>query len=138
MKTQLELAKEGIITDDMAAVAKDEGLAAETVRQGVAAGQIVIPVNSRRPGQKVCGIGKGLRTKVNASIGTSSDISDVGLEIGGAGHGRVGAASGGIGLGYGSMIAPPGIPCTPGRPVTRRAILSAASTASGPSSGRWL
>ncbi len=47
----------------------------------MAAGHIVIPGNPVRPRQKVVGIGKGLRTKVNASIGTSSDISDVELEI---------------------------------------------------------
>ncbi len=81
MKTQLELAKEGMVTSVMAEVAKDEGYSAEEIRRGVAAGHIVIPCNPVRPGQKVCGIGKGLRTKVNASIGTSSDISDVALEI---------------------------------------------------------
>ncbi len=81
MKTQLELAKEGTITSLMTEVAKDEGYSAEEIRLGVAAGHIVIPCNPNRPAQKVCGIGKGLRTKVNASIGTSSDISDVALEI---------------------------------------------------------
>ena len=81
MKTQLELAKEGTVTAQMAEVARDEGFSAEEIRCGVAAGHIVIPCNPQRPNQKVCGIGKGLRTKVNASIGTSSDISDVALEI---------------------------------------------------------
>jgi phosphomethylpyrimidine synthase len=81
MKTQLELAKEGTVTAQMAEVARDEGFSAEEIRCGVAAGHIVIPCNPQRPGQKVCGIGKGLRTKVNASIGTSSDISDVTMEI---------------------------------------------------------
>ena len=81
MKTQLELAREGVTTSQMAQVAMDENIAAETIRKGVAAGHIVIPCNPNRPNQKICGIGKGLRTKVNASIGTSSDISDVGLEL---------------------------------------------------------
>jgi len=81
MKTQLELAKEGTVTGIMAMVAKDEGFSPEEIRCGVAAGHIVIPCNPHRRNQKVCGIGKGLRTKVNASIGTSSDISDVALEI---------------------------------------------------------
>ncbi|MGB3225181.1 MAG: phosphomethylpyrimidine synthase ThiC, partial [Desulforhopalus sp.] len=81
MKTQIELAREGVTTSQMEQVAKDEGIAAEIIRDRVAAGHIVIPCNPNRPNQKICGIGKGLRTKVNASIGTSSDISDVGLEI---------------------------------------------------------
>ena len=81
MKTQLELAREGVTTSQMERVAQQENLAAEMIRKGVAAGHIVIPCNPNRPQQKICGIGKGLRTKVNASIGTSSDISDVALEI---------------------------------------------------------
>ncbi len=81
MKTQLELAKEGQVTESMAIVAKDEGFSPEEIRCGVAAGHIVIPCNPQRKTQRVCGIGRGLRTKVNASIGTSSDISDVALEI---------------------------------------------------------
>ena len=81
MKTQIELAKEGTITEQMKRVAIDEGFDEETIRQRVADGHIVIPVHPARPDQKVCGIGKGLRTKVNASIGTSSDIFDVELEV---------------------------------------------------------
>ena len=81
MKTQIELAKEGIVTEAMARVAEDEGFSTETIRERVALGHIVIPVHPGRPNQKVVGIGKGLRTKVNASIGTSSDICDAELEV---------------------------------------------------------
>ncbi len=81
MKTQIELAREGVTTSQMESVAKQENIVVETIRKRVAAGHIVIPCNPNRPQQKICGIGKGLRTKVNASIGTSSDISDVALEI---------------------------------------------------------
>ncbi|MDO9041524.1 MAG: phosphomethylpyrimidine synthase ThiC [Desulfocapsaceae bacterium] len=83
MKTQIELAREGIITDAMKKVAMDEGfgLDPETIRQRVADGHIVIAVHPNRPLQKVVGIGRGLRTKVNASIGTSSDIADIELEV---------------------------------------------------------
>ena len=80
MKTQIEFAREGIITPQMAAVAADEALSAEFVRSMVAEGRIVIPWNhSRRP--TATGIGAGLRTKVNASIGTSSDIIDYQAEV---------------------------------------------------------
>jgi phosphomethylpyrimidine synthase len=81
MQTQLELARTGEITTPIANVAQQEGLAPETIRQRVAWGEIVIPCNPNRPNQKVVGIGKGLRTKVNASIGTSSDIVDIDLEV---------------------------------------------------------
>ena len=73
-------AQNGKITDEMKEVAVSEGLEAEFIRRGIAAGRIVIPVSPYRD-LKHCGIGKGLRTKVNASIGTSSDISDVEMEI---------------------------------------------------------
>lgn len=81
METQIEQARKGILTDAMIRVAKDEGVSNEYVLAGVAQGSIVIPCNPTRPLQKVVGIGSGLRTKVNASIGTSSDISDIELEI---------------------------------------------------------
>lgn len=83
MKTQIELARAGIITEAMNKVAMDEGfgLEPETIRQRVADGHIVIAVHPNRPRQKVVGIGRGLRTKVNASIGTSSDIADIELEV---------------------------------------------------------
>jgi phosphomethylpyrimidine synthase len=83
MKTQIELAREGIITEAMKKVAMAEGfgLDPETIRQRVADGHIVIAVHPNRPLQKVVGIGRGLRTKVNASIGTSSDIADIELEV---------------------------------------------------------
>ncbi|OQX07793.1 MAG: phosphomethylpyrimidine synthase [Desulfobacteraceae bacterium IS3] len=81
MKTQLESAKEGVITPQIAKVAADEGFDAEEIRKKVALGEIVIPCNPGRPHQRVVGIGTGLRTKVNASIGTSSDIYDMDMEI---------------------------------------------------------
>ncbi|MCG7853036.1 MAG: phosphomethylpyrimidine synthase ThiC, partial [Methanosarcinaceae archaeon] len=73
-------ARNGKITEEMKIVAADEGVEPEFVRRGIAAGRIVIPVSPYRD-VKLCGIGNGLRTKVNASIGTSSDISDIDMEI---------------------------------------------------------
>jgi phosphomethylpyrimidine synthase len=73
-------AKKGTITDEMKVVARSEGVTLEFVCRGVAAGHIVIPVSPYRQ-VRAAGIGKGLRTKVNASIGTSSDIVDVEMEV---------------------------------------------------------
>jgi len=81
MKTQLEHARQGTVTREMRIIAESEGLCENFIREHVASGEIVIPCNHRRKHQKVTGIGTGLRTKVNASIGTSSDICDIGLEI---------------------------------------------------------
>ncbi len=80
MATQIESARQGIITAQMQAVAKNESLTEEFVRQMVAEGKVVIPNNTIR-NPLSAGIGKGMRTKVNASIGTSSDIVDYDAEI---------------------------------------------------------
>ncbi len=80
MPTQIESARQGLITAQMEAVAKSENVDSEFVRQMVAEGKVVIPGNNIRHPNPV-GIGKGLRTKVNASIGTSSDIVDYDAEI---------------------------------------------------------
>jgi len=76
----IEDAKRGIITEEMKIVAGQEGVTGDFVRRGIAEGHIVIPVSPYRK-VKLCGIGEGLRTKVNASIGTSTDIVDVEMEI---------------------------------------------------------
>ena len=81
MKIQLEMARANRATSQMQRVAEDEGLTVEQVIHAVATGRMVIPNNPGRPGQKVVGIGTGLHTKVNASIGTSSDICDIALEV---------------------------------------------------------
>jgi len=79
--TQLELAKKGVISSQMAAVAKAEGLEAEFIRDGVAKGTIVIPANINHKNLITCGIGQGLSTKVNANIGTSSDFGSIDSEL---------------------------------------------------------
>jgi phosphomethylpyrimidine synthase len=78
--TFLEDAKRGIISDEIRAVARDEEVTEDFVRRGMAAGRIVIPISPYRK-VKFCGIGEGLRTKVNASVGTSSDIVDIDMEL---------------------------------------------------------
>jgi phosphomethylpyrimidine synthase len=79
--TQLEIARKGNVSPQMEAVAKAEGVEAEFVRQGVDAGTIVIPANVNHAGLTPCGVGAGLATKVNANIGTSSDYSDINVEL---------------------------------------------------------
>ena len=79
--TQLEMAREGTISPQMESVAQHEGVDVELVRQGVAGGTIVIPANTGHANLAPCGIGQGLKTKVNANIGTSSDIGSIDTEL---------------------------------------------------------
>lgn len=79
-KTQVEWAVDGTITKTMEEIAETEGIHPETVRMRIAEGKIVVPLNKNRP-CKVVGIGMGLSTKINASIGTSTDIADVDAEV---------------------------------------------------------
>ena len=73
-------ARSGIVTEEMRTVARQEGVTEDFIRRGVAGGHITIPVSPYRD-VKICGIGEGLRTKVNASIGTSTDIVDIAMEV---------------------------------------------------------
>jgi phosphomethylpyrimidine synthase len=80
MPSSLELARQGTITPQMQEIAQIEGLEAESVRQGFAQGTIIAPLNSGRK-QKTVAIGQGCTTKINASIGTSTDIIDYAAEV---------------------------------------------------------
>ncbi len=79
--TQLESARQGVTTHEMRAVAQAEGLDAETIRDRIAAGRLAIPCNVRRKASQVFGVGEGLRTKVNANLGTSKDYADLDREF---------------------------------------------------------
>jgi len=76
----IEDARKGIITEEMKIVARQEGVTEDFIRRSMVGGHIVIPVSPYRK-VRICGIGEGLRTKVNASIGTSSDIVDIDEEV---------------------------------------------------------
>lgn len=80
MTTQIEAARKGLVTAQMEAVSNEENVSIDCIRTMVAEGKIVIPWNNKRK-PKAVGVGKGLRTKVNASIGTSSDIIDYAAEV---------------------------------------------------------
>jgi len=79
--TQLEMARSGEIAPEMEIVAAQEELSPERVRSGVADGTIVILHNTKRVGARFCGVGTGLRTKVNANLGTSPDETSLTIEM---------------------------------------------------------
>jgi phosphomethylpyrimidine synthase len=67
--------------DLISAVAKSENIAQEIITQRVAAGTIVIPQNINRKLSKIVAVGQGLKTKVNANIGTSPDHINLNEEL---------------------------------------------------------
>jgi phosphomethylpyrimidine synthase len=83
MGTQLSSAKRGIFTEEMKQVAKDESIDIDFIVNNVAKGSIIIPKNIARKQQriKVVGIGKGLKTKVNVNIGTSTLYQNIEEDI---------------------------------------------------------
>jgi len=78
--TQIEAAKKGLITKEMEEVATNEHRNVEFIAEGLINGTIVIPKNINH-NIKAIGVGAGLKTKVNANIGTSSDASNIDNEI---------------------------------------------------------
>jgi phosphomethylpyrimidine synthase len=79
--TQMELARKRTVSPRIKHVAEKEGVETDFIIQGLAAGEIIIPANANHTNLIPCGIGKGLRTKVNANIGTSSDFCDLNTEL---------------------------------------------------------
>lgn len=79
--TQLEYARKGIATPQIKYVAKSEGLALKELFKKIAQGKVVIPCNRLRRKTKLCGIGEGLKTKINANIGTSPDFANIKIEL---------------------------------------------------------
>jgi phosphomethylpyrimidine synthase len=83
--TQLEAARAGSVTPAMHRVAEREGVPPEQIRDQVAAGHAIIPANIHHLASTLggdgpgvldpIGIGRHLRTKVNANLGTSPNHS---------------------------------------------------------------
>ncbi|MCP4260152.1 MAG: phosphomethylpyrimidine synthase ThiC [Planctomycetes bacterium] len=83
MDTQLQIARTGVISDEVKFIADAENVDIELIRDELAAGRLVIPANKLhlKANLEPCGIGRVLTTKVNANIGTSSIRSSVEGEI---------------------------------------------------------
>jgi len=79
--TQLESARNGFISPEMESCAAAEGVEPEFIRRGIEDGSIVLTRNRFHENVRPLAIGRGLRTKINANIGTSKDRVDIGLEI---------------------------------------------------------
>ena len=81
MATQRQFALKGVITPQMRSVAKEERLSPAEILKALANGTVAIPYNPLHKNCRATGIGKGLRVKVNANIGTSADYPNLKAEL---------------------------------------------------------
>ncbi|MFR6511002.1 MAG: phosphomethylpyrimidine synthase ThiC [Eubacterium sp.] len=79
--TQMNAARQGIITDEMRTVAEKEGIAPEKLMEYVAAGTVIIPCNKNHKAISPAGVGSMLKTKINVNLGTSRDCKDLNMEL---------------------------------------------------------
>jgi phosphomethylpyrimidine synthase len=78
--TVMEAARSGLITAEMRAVSEEEGITPEALRDRIASGRAVV-LHNTGSSRRVVGVGEGLRTKVNANLGTSADASSLEEEL---------------------------------------------------------
>ena len=79
--TQMDAARQGIITKEMEIVAEKENRTAEEIRQWVAEGKVAIPANINHKSLDPAGIGSMLKTKINVNLGVSKDVEDLDEEL---------------------------------------------------------
>ncbi len=79
--TQMDAARRGIVTSQMALVAQKERRTSEEIRGWVAEGRVIIPANHAHASLEPNGIGSMLRTKVNVNLGVSRDVRDYDVEM---------------------------------------------------------
>jgi len=79
--TQMDAARQGIVTAQMNIVARKEMMAPGTLRDLIAAGKVIIPANRNHTNLDPEGVGQGLRTKINVNLGISKDCCNVDREM---------------------------------------------------------
>ena len=79
--SQMHYARQGMVTEEMAYVAKRENLPEELIRAEVARGRMIIPANINHPNLEPMAIGIASKCKVNANIGASPNSSNMDEEV---------------------------------------------------------
>jgi phosphomethylpyrimidine synthase len=79
--TQMHYARKGVVTEEMAFVARRERLDPELVRSEVARGRMIVPANVNHPELEPIAIGIAATCKINANIGNSQVVGDVQGEL---------------------------------------------------------
>jgi phosphomethylpyrimidine synthase len=77
----MDAARRSIITREMEIVARKELVDTEKLRKLVAEGKVVIPANKNHISLEPCGIGEGLKTKINVNLGVSKDCCNIEAEL---------------------------------------------------------
>lgn len=80
-RTQMHLARQGVVSPEMARIAEREELPAELIREESARGRMIIPANVEHRKLDPMAIGLKARVKVNANIGSSPTSSSIAEEI---------------------------------------------------------
>lgn len=79
--TQMNAAKQGIVTPAMETVALKEQMDVKELMALVAKGHVAIPANKNHTALDPEGVGKGLKTKINVNLGISKDANDLDVEF---------------------------------------------------------
>ena len=79
--TQMDAARQGIITPQMEAAAKKEQIEVSELQKLMAQGKAVIPANKLHTCLEPNAIGSMLKTKINVNLGTSRDWKDLDMEL---------------------------------------------------------
>ncbi|MDR2635311.1 MAG: phosphomethylpyrimidine synthase ThiC [Campylobacteraceae bacterium] len=79
--TQMQAARNGVITEEMRKAAAYEGIEAEALRCMIAQGVAVIPSNKNHKSLEPRAIGERLKTKINVNLGISKDSSNQDEEL---------------------------------------------------------
>ncbi len=79
--TQMNAARNGIVTPEMEKVAAKENITIDRLMDLVAKGQVAIPANKNHKCLEPEGIGSALRTKINVNLGVSRDCKDYNIEL---------------------------------------------------------
>jgi len=74
---QIKAARKGILTKEVKIISKKECVSVDRIMNDIAKGHTVVLRNNKRKTANFCAVGKGLTTKVNVNIGTSSDVVDL-------------------------------------------------------------
>src|SRR5205814_839370 len=79
--SQMHLARQDVVSEEMEYVAKREKLEPELIRSEVARGRCIIPANIHHRNLEPMAIGIATKCKINANIGNSSTSSNIDEEL---------------------------------------------------------
>src|SRR5882762_951274 len=79
--SQIHLARQGVITEEMEYIAKREKLEPELIRSEVARGRCIIPANIHHRNLQPMAIGIATKCKINTNIRTSSTSPNIDHEL---------------------------------------------------------